>query len=144
MSGTTAPNASWFSAASRCSGTGEKRSDEAIHPSSWRDNGLLRFARNDGLSYRTRATFGILTTRALGLVGVGGEDIEQVAAVQCCDLGLGQFAGQLTNHRTFKLDPDVKRIARFLPARRRHHSNAVAAQFDQSLTENAASVFNAL
>ena len=63
---------------------------------------------------------------------VAGRILGVDMGIQCGDLGLGQFAGQLTNHQTFKLDADVERVARFLPARRRHHGNAVAAQFDQA------------
>ena len=48
------------------------------------------------------------------------------------DLRLGQLAGELAHHQALELDADVERVARFLPARRRHHRDAVAAQFDQA------------
>ena len=53
-------------------------------------------------------------------------------ALSVGDLRLGQFAGELTHDQALELDPDIERVARFLPARRRHHGDAVAAQFDQA------------
>ena len=53
-------------------------------------------------------------------------------ALSCGDLRLGQFAGELTHHQALEFDPDIEGVARFLPARRRHHGDAVAAQFDQA------------
>ena len=52
--------------------------------------------------------------------------------VQFGDLGLGQLAGKLAHHQAFKFDPDIKSVARFLPARRRHHGDPVAAEFDEA------------
>ena len=48
------------------------------------------------------------------------------------DLALGQLAGELTHHQPFKLDPDIKGIAGFLPAWRRHDGDPVAAKLDET------------
>ena len=48
------------------------------------------------------------------------------------DLALGQLAGELTHHQPFKLDPDIKGIAGFLPAWRRHDGDPVAAKLDEA------------
>ena len=53
--------------------------------------------------------------------------------VQLRDLRFCQFARELTHHQALELDPDIKGIAGFLPAWRRHHGDAVAAQFNQAL-----------
>ena len=52
--------------------------------------------------------------------------------VQLGDLALRQFAGELAHHQPFELDPDIEGVAGFLPARRRHHRDPVAAKFDQA------------
>ena len=46
--------------------------------------------------------------------------------------GLRQLAGELANHEAFELDADIEGIARFLPARRRHHGDPIAAKFDKA------------
>ena len=48
------------------------------------------------------------------------------------DLGLGQLAGELAHHQAFEFDPDIEGVAGFLPARRRHHRDPVAAEFDEA------------
>ena len=52
--------------------------------------------------------------------------------VQLGDLALGQLAGELAHHQPFELDPDIEGVARFLPARRRHDGDPVAAKLDEA------------
>ena len=66
-----------------------------------------------------------IAAAARGILGVD-------MGVEGGDLRLCQFAGELTHHEALEFDPDIERVARFLPARRRHHGDAVAAQFDQA------------
>ena len=49
------------------------------------------------------------------------------------DLALGQLAGELAHHQALELDPDIKGIARFLPAWRRDDGDPVAAKLDEAL-----------
>ena len=52
--------------------------------------------------------------------------------VQLRNLALGQLACELAHDEAFKFDPDIEGIARFLPARRRHDGNPVAAKLDEA------------
>ena len=52
--------------------------------------------------------------------------------VEFGDLALRQLAGELAHHQPFKFDPDIKGVARFLPARRRHDGDPVAAKLDEA------------
>ena len=58
--------------------------------------------------------------------------IGNVMGVQLGDLAFRQLAGELAHHEALELNADVEGVARFLPARRRHHGDAVAAQLDQA------------